>query len=126
MKTIKTVVETVHKYAKLDIGALSTERLFELNSLIMQELQQRFSQPVIVKQPEIQQVVFAPYDAEVTLVNNCLRIARSGEYVKAEMKDRYRDIVLKYPDWAKSLGYPPDLRGSDFRDWNIYLTKKDE
>ncbi|PKE27459.1 hypothetical protein CWS43_26815 [Rahnella sp. AA] len=109
--------------AALDISSLATLQLFELNAAVMQELQRRMSQPKIESQPEeIQKVVFAPKAFEVTFINNTLREAKKG-YVTANIKDQYKELHKRYPEWFQLNHYPSDLRGRDFREWNTYYSK---
>ena len=81
------------------------------------------SQPKIVSQPEeIQKVVFTPNDFEITFINNILREAKKG-YVPANIKDKYKELHKRYPEWLQLNRFPSDLYGCDLREWNTYYSK---
>ncbi|MCA6962438.1 hypothetical protein [Pectobacterium odoriferum] len=115
-------------FSEIKFSSLSDHALAELIKMAMEEFQQRLIKPGVntIKTVDVEPVVLhAPSDNEMVFINNCLKKRRAGEYIHASMKDKYRDLTRKYPQWFSVKAYPDDLRGSVSKHYVDYFTKKE-
>ncbi|MEI7247992.1 hypothetical protein WCT80_17770 [Pectobacterium carotovorum] len=115
-------------FSEIKFASLSDRALAELIKMAMDEFQRRLETASIntVKSVDIEPTVLnAPSDKEMVFINNCLEKRRAGEYIHASMKDEYRDLTRKYPQWFSVKAYPDDLRGSVSKHYVNYHTQKD-
>lgn len=114
-------------FTEIKFSSLSDAALAELIQQAMSEFQRRMQTTGIntVKTIDTPPVVLhSPSDNELIFIRNCLSKIRGGQYVHAEMKDRYRNLSKKYAQWFESKGIPSDLRGSSSLNYIDYFVDK--
>lgn len=122
MKTIRTI-------ESIQIKKFSDHALAELIKMAMTEWQERLESPKVVTVKHSEQVVDiidVPPDSVLVFINNCIKKVNKGEYIHAEMKDRWHELSKKYPKFFENRMYPDSLRGSDIKKYSSYFVDKEK
>ena len=100
----------------IDLENLSIGDLSKLISAAMNEYQRRLSATVLIKSDEPPaQAVASPPQSDISHVNACLRLLRTGGVIRASDVREYRRIAVEFASWMKLKRYPDDVRGAGAR-----------